>query len=77
VVVFTAGKYETDTLATWSEEDFNGDQRFGSGDLVTAFQDGGYEKGPRAAVSAVPESSSIVLGLFGPLSVLRNRRRRR
>jgi hypothetical protein len=71
VVVFTAGKYETDSLATWSEGDFNGDQRFGSGDLVTAFQDGGYEKGPRAAVSAVPEPAGVVLLLFGLFSTVR------
>jgi hypothetical protein len=65
VSVFTAGKYETGNSATWSEGDFNGDKLFSSGDLVTAFQ------GPRAAVNAVPEPTSIVLGLVWLLCVVK------
>jgi hypothetical protein len=67
----TAGHIEFSPSRARSEGDFNGDQRFGSGDLVTAFQDGGYEKGPRAAVSAVPEPAGIVLLLFGLFSTVR------
>ena len=75
VVVFTAGKYETDTAAGWAEGDWNGDLKFSSSDLVTAFTDGGYEAGPRAAVAAVPEPSSIVLLMIGSLLMLRVRRK--
>jgi hypothetical protein len=35
--------------------------------VVTAFQDGGYEKGPLAAVSVVPKPGGIVL-VIGLLS---------
>jgi len=38
--------------------DWNGDGQFGTSDLVTAFQDGGYDQGPRTASQAVPEPSS-------------------
>ena len=75
VVVFTAGKYEADTAAGWAEGDWNGDLKFSSSDLVTAFTDGGYEAGPRAAVAAVPEPSSIVLLMIGSLLMLRVRRK--
>ena len=45
----------------WAQGDWNGDGDFDSGDLVAAFQDGGYEKGLRlAAVQVVPEPSSTV-----------------
>lgn len=71
VVVFQAGKYETDTLATWDQGDWNGDQRFGSSDLVVAFQDGGYEAGPRAAsLASVPEPSSLTLLLASLLGLV-------
>lgn len=65
VSVFQIGEYE-DAIAknsTWSEGDWNGDGDFTSSDFVTAFQDGGFERGPRAAVSAVPEPS-VGLGLL-------------
>ena len=45
----------------------NADREFTSSDLVVAFQDGGYELGPRAAI-AVPEPTSLaalLVGLFG------------
>ena len=64
VAVFQAGKYELEVDAGWAEGDWTGDRRFGSEDLVVAFQDGGYELGPRGAVSAVPEPScAILLGI--------------
>ena len=50
----------------WEHIDFHlwdGDMAFGSGDLVFAFSDGGYEQGP--LVAAVPEPSSLVLVLLG------------
>jgi hypothetical protein len=75
VVLFSAGKYENAQAAVWTEGDFNGDGVFTTSDLVDALQDGGYEQGPVGAVSAVPEPSSMVLGL-GTLLCLRLRRRR-
>jgi hypothetical protein len=74
---FTAGKYESGTVATWSEGDWNGDKLFGSGDLVTAFQGGGYEAGPRAGVAAVPEPASwlMLIGGWLSLGILRRRKR--
>ena len=77
VVVFTAGEYE-DAVAgnsTWAEGDWNGDTEFDSGDFVAAFSAGGYEIGPRAAVAAVPEPSTILLTLLGSLGLLAARRR--
>jgi hypothetical protein len=58
VLVFTAGKFETLSPATWQEGDWNGDKLFSSSDFVAAFTDGGFEKGPRAAVAAVPEPAT-------------------
>ena len=51
--------------STWATGDWNGDAEFDFGDLVLAFQDGGYEQGPRAAVNAVPEPSSAILLVVG------------
>ncbi len=71
VSVFQVGEYEdvTPLNSGWSDGDWNGDRDFTSGDFVTAFQDGGFEKGPRAAVAAVPEPSSLLL-LLGTLAPL-------
>ncbi len=44
--------------AGWSEGDWNGDGVFNSDDFITAFQDGGYEQGPRTDVAAVPEPTT-------------------
>ena len=44
---------------------------FDSGDLVLAFQDGGYVA---AAAPAVPEPSALVLALLACLGLLRVRR---
>ena len=68
VLVFEAGKFETDQAANWSDGDWNGDGRFNSGDFVAAFQDGGFELGPRPMNEAVPEPtghlSLLVLACF-------------
>ena len=63
VQVFTVGKYETEQPAVWSEGDWNADGIFESGDFVVAFQDGGYEMGPRTDVAAVPEPATAALML--------------
>jgi hypothetical protein len=65
-------------MAGWEQGDWDGDMAFGSGDLVVAFADGGYEQGP-PAVAAVPEPSSLLLigmALCG-LSIARRRSRSR
>ncbi len=78
VVVFAAGKYETQQAANWSEGDWDGDLVFDSADLVAAFADGGYELGPRPpAVAAVPEPSSLALLGMAALAGLTWRRSRR
>ena len=63
--------------AGWHEGDWTGDRRFNSTDLIAAFQDGGYEQGPRP-VAAVPEPGSTLIllaGLTGIGVVSRTRRR--
>ena len=75
VIVFTGGKYESGTAASWADGDWNGDGFFGSSDLVTAFIDGGYEAGARGAVNAVPEPSSLILLVLAAMSLLSFRRR--
>ena len=65
--VLASGTYEADVPSVWSTGDFDGDGRTTSGDLVVALADGGYEQGPRAAVSAVPEPSGIILLLTAML----------
>ena len=69
VVVLTAGEYEDQTAVNsgWATGDWNGDGDFTTADFVTALSAGGYELGPRTAVAAVPEPSSVVLL---PLAVL-------
>lgn len=67
VLVFTAGQYE-DTIegnSVWETGDWNGDGDFNSSDFVQAFSAGGFEQGPRGAVAAVPEPSSVVLVAIG------------
>lgn len=75
VTVFTAGKYETQTAATWAEGDWNGSGFFDSSDFVAAFSGGGYELGPRQAVSSVPEPGSLALLAMGFVALVRRRRR--
>jgi hypothetical protein len=76
VFVFTAGKYETGEAAGWAQGDWNGDMVFSSADFVAAFVDGGYEQGVRGSVAAVPEPSSLVLGLLSVLGLAGYVRRR-
>ena len=75
ITVFQAGLYETGAAALWADGDFDGNGAFESGDLVAALADGGYEAGPRPAVAAVPEPSSVILLAMGMLLVLKRRRR--
>jgi hypothetical protein len=70
--VFQAGQYEDGVTANsqWETGDWNGDAEFDSGDFVTAFQAGGFELGPRAAVQSVPEPGAAVLLVCGILAML-------
>lgn len=78
VAVFTAGKFETEAAANWSEGDWNGDGVFSSGDFVSAFTDGGFELGPRPqAAASVPEPATFVLGGIGMILMAFSMRRRR
>ena len=82
VQVFVRGKYETGEDAGWEDGDWNGDMKFGSSDMVAAFVAGGYEKGfkdplPVAAVSAVPEPTSLLLLSLGLLGLTARWRRSR
>jgi hypothetical protein len=45
--------------------DWNGDGDFDTGDLVFAFQGGGYEQGPRAEMPAVPEPAALPMLIGG------------
>lgn len=74
VSVLSKGKYEQDLDAVWSEGDWNGDGRTDSGDLVAGLAGGGYEAGPRAAVSAVPEPQGWI-GLAMALATMASCRR--
>ncbi|MCA9201357.1 MAG: hypothetical protein KDA87_27645, partial [Planctomycetales bacterium] len=67
IQVLQAALYEDDIAnnASWGTGDWDGDREFSTGDLIVALQTGAYEQGPRAAVSAVPEPSSVVLLLCG------------
>lgn len=49
VVVFVAGKYETNGDAEWEEGDWNEDGVFNSSDLILALQGGHYEDGDMMA----------------------------
>jgi hypothetical protein len=47
--------------------DANLDGEFNSGDLVAAFQDGGFEQGPLPAVRAIPEPTAAQLFIVGAI----------
>ena len=48
---------------------------FNTSDFVTAFQAGGYEKGPKIAVASVPEPTGAFV-LWASIAVLYLRRKR-
>ena len=58
-----SGEYEDviEGNSSWNTGDWNADADFTTDDLVLAFQDGGYEQGLQASVSAVPEPSMTLL----------------
>jgi hypothetical protein len=77
VTVLSAGEYEDAVAGNsgWAEGDWDGDGDFTTADFVTALAGGGYEQGPRPAVAAVPEPTSLTGWLLiGLLCALRRRR---
>jgi uncharacterized protein YjbI with pentapeptide repeats len=86
IQVLSARKYETTESVffgdihnpvIWSEGDWNADHEFTTADLVVALADGGYERGPRAAVASVPEPATLATLLVGVIAVLSASRTRR
>jgi hypothetical protein len=75
IATFAAGTYGQDIDATWATGDWTGDARFGTDDLIVAFQDGGFERGPRAIAQMVPEPASYLLCCCVAPWILRWRRR--
>jgi hypothetical protein len=73
------GEYEDAPVGNsrWATGDWGGDAEFTSSDLALAFQDGGYEQGPRQSISAVPEPSSLLLVIVAALTVMPRARRKR
>ncbi len=72
VSVFAAGEYEDTVVgnSVWETGDWSGDMEFDTSDMVLAFQKGGYELGPRSAVSAVPEPAGVLSLLLGFASLV-------
>jgi hypothetical protein len=60
--VFAAREYEDaiEHNSTWSSGDWDGNLEFESSDLIAAFQDGGYENGPRENSHNVPEPTPFL-----------------
>jgi hypothetical protein len=73
VDVLASGTYENNINAVWTTGDFDGSGRTNTSDLVAALADGGYERGPVAAVASVPEPSSALLLVIGCLAMWRRR----
>lgn len=67
VAIFAIGEYEDAIVGNsgWADGDWNLDKDFNTTDMVFAFQQGGFELGPRSAVSAVPEPASLLSVAFG------------
>lgn len=59
VLAISGGKYEADSLATWSEGDFDGNLLFNTNDMILALQTGTYETA--AAALGVPEPTNAAL----------------
>lgn len=79
VLVFNAGEYEDDVAGAsiWYSGDWNGDGDFATADLVFAFQDAGYEMGPRSEIRFVPEPTFIHVSLLFVVGLFGNYRRRK
>jgi hypothetical protein len=45
--------------ASWTDGDFNGDRSFQPDDLMLAFQEGGYGRGPRVDVNSGDVASAV------------------
>jgi hypothetical protein len=78
VTVFQPRQYEDSFVrnSRWETGDWDGNLEFETGDLVLAFQSGGYDLGPRQAVP-VPEASTgllFAIGLLGTACATRLRR---
>ena len=73
--VLAAGKYETGQATGWDEGDWNGDVHFGTGDFVTALIEGGYERGPKQPIAAVPEPTSALLFVISLIGIVASGRR--
>ena len=73
--VVSLGHYEDQLIgnSTWNTGDWNADGEFTTADLVLAFQDGGFEIGPRGVVASVPEPSSWTLLMLGVIGISRTR----
>jgi hypothetical protein len=67
VTIFQVGEYEDAIVQNsgWMDGDWTGDGEADSGDLVLAWQESCYESclGPRLAIEAVPEPSSLGLAV--------------
>lgn len=76
IAIFTAGQYEDEIVgnSTWATGDWNGDGDFGTPDLIAAFGQAGFEVGPRAAASVVPEPATCFSLLIGMLLVVHRQR---
>jgi hypothetical protein len=63
IKIFQSAEYDDAVVqnSIWQTGDWTGDAEFDSGDLLLAFQEGGFEKGPRTKIAAVPEPSTWIM----------------